>query len=108
MTFFTNVLAASLAAGRIWWICRRASYFLNHSARRKYSDLIAILLESGLIYPASLIVTIAVFLAPMTSAEFLVVCIATVYHLVVRSFSRLPRSGRHSPRNMCPGHRAGA
>ncbi|KAJ7190174.1 hypothetical protein GGX14DRAFT_408214 [Mycena pura] len=67
---------------RIWWICRRASYFLNRSAHRKYSDLIAILLESGLIYPASLIVTIAVFLAPTTSIESVLVCIATVYHLV--------------------------
>ncbi|KAJ7190175.1 hypothetical protein GGX14DRAFT_483653 [Mycena pura] len=99
MTFFTNVLAASLAAGRIWWICRRASYFLNRSAHRKYSDLIAILLESGLIYPASLIATIAVFVAPTTSTESVLVCIATVYHLVVRPRSPAFHPLGHSPRN---------
>ncbi|KAJ7054214.1 hypothetical protein C8F01DRAFT_1259959 [Mycena amicta] len=60
-TFFTNVVASSLAAGRIWWISRRASCVLSRGARRRYSNLTAILLESGLIYPASIIVVIGMF-----------------------------------------------
>ncbi|KAJ7190176.1 hypothetical protein GGX14DRAFT_483660 [Mycena pura] len=80
-TFFTNVLATTLAAGRIWWICRRAAY-VNRTSHRKYFDITAILLESGLVYPAVLIVTVGVFLAPATSTESVLVCMAVLYHIV--------------------------
>ncbi|KAJ7925785.1 hypothetical protein B0H13DRAFT_2314193 [Mycena leptocephala] len=82
-TFVTNVLAASLAAGRIWWISHRASLFLGRNSRRKYDNLTAILLESGLIYPASLIITVAVFLSPATPIVSVLICVAGVYHIVV-------------------------
>ncbi|KAJ7201914.1 hypothetical protein GGX14DRAFT_655258, partial [Mycena pura] len=81
MTFFTNVLAASLAAGRIWWICRRAFFLLNRDSRRKYSGLTASLLESGLIYPASLLITIIVFFATVSPVSVLI-CMAALYHIV--------------------------
>jgi len=80
-TFFTNVLASSLAAGRIWWIGRRASFFLSRGSRQTYKNVIAILLESGLVYPVSLIVTIVAFLAPGPTQSPLI-CIAALYHIV--------------------------
>ncbi|KAF7339171.1 Rtt106 domain-containing protein [Mycena venus] len=80
-TFATNVSAASLAAGRIWWISHRTALFIGRTSRRKFDNLTAIILESGLIYPASLIVNIAVrFLSPATF-PFLT-CIAGAYHIV--------------------------
>jgi len=65
-TFFTNVMASLLAAGRIWWMSRRISILLGkRRAQSKYMDLTAIILESGLIYPATLIITIVVYLVQL-------------------------------------------
>ncbi|KAJ7202859.1 hypothetical protein GGX14DRAFT_399228 [Mycena pura] len=68
--FFTNVLASSLAvfatAGRIWWISRRIAALLDRSPRQSYHNLTAIILESGMVYPALLIITILMFLIPST------------------------------------------
>ncbi|KAJ7728198.1 hypothetical protein B0H16DRAFT_243889 [Mycena metata] len=80
-TFVTNVSAASLAAGRIWWISHRVALFLGRNSRQEYDNLTAILLESGLIYPASLIITIVVFLSPAPAVSDLI-CLAGVYHIV--------------------------
>ncbi|KAJ7918161.1 hypothetical protein B0H13DRAFT_2269251 [Mycena leptocephala] len=82
-TFFTNVMASLLAAGRIWWISRRISIFLGkRKAQSKYMDLTAIILESGLIYPATLIITIVVYLVPAAPSVAVLSCIAAAYHLV--------------------------
>ncbi|KAJ6582710.1 hypothetical protein DFH09DRAFT_1145761 [Mycena vulgaris] len=82
-TFFTNVLAAGLAAGRIWWISRRAAAVLgSRLRRRKYMDLTAIILESGLIYPAALIITLGCFLSPATPTVSVLICMAACYHIV--------------------------
>ncbi|KAJ7780746.1 hypothetical protein DFH07DRAFT_439037 [Mycena maculata] len=80
--FFTNVVAAALAAGRIWWITQRAAFFLGKRSRKKYLDLTAILIESGLIYPAALVVTIGCFLSPATPTVSVLICIAACYHIV--------------------------
>ncbi|KAJ7186061.1 hypothetical protein C8R46DRAFT_1343146 [Mycena filopes] len=80
--FFTNTLSAALAAGRIWWISRRASAYLGRRSRQRYLALTAILLESGLIYPAALIITIVVYLTPSTPTNSVLVCIAACYHIV--------------------------
>ncbi|KAJ7124648.1 hypothetical protein C8R43DRAFT_37539 [Mycena crocata] len=81
-TFFTNILAAGLAAGRIWWISRRAAFFLGRNSRKKYMDLTAIILESGMIYPASLLITIVCFLSPTAPTASVLICIGAVYHIV--------------------------
>ncbi|KAF7303896.1 Ras-GEF domain-containing protein [Mycena indigotica] len=81
-TFFTNVAASLMAAGRIWWISRRASVVLSRGSRRMYYNLTAILLESGLIYPISIVIAIAMFVAPQTSTEAVLISIAPIYHLV--------------------------
>ncbi|KAJ7578126.1 hypothetical protein C8J56DRAFT_1170490 [Mycena floridula] len=80
--FTTNVVVASLAAGRIWWITRRAGNILGRNSQRKYRNLTAILLESGLIYPSALIITIACFLSPATPTVSVLICIAADYHIV--------------------------
>ncbi|KAJ7302429.1 hypothetical protein DFH08DRAFT_826604 [Mycena albidolilacea] len=88
-TFFTNVLASLLAAGRIWWMSRRIAILLGkRKAQSKYMDLTGIILKSGLIYPATLIITIVVYLMPATPTVAVLSCIAAAYHLV-----RVPQLG---------------
>ncbi|KAJ7655880.1 hypothetical protein B0H17DRAFT_1098788 [Mycena rosella] len=82
--FSTNVLASGLAAGRIWWISRRAATLLGRKSRMKmkYWYLTAILVESGVIHPAGLIITIALFLSPATPTVSVLISIGALYHLV--------------------------
>ncbi|KAJ7925566.1 hypothetical protein B0H13DRAFT_2314364 [Mycena leptocephala] len=80
--FFTNVLGAGLAAGRIWWISSRASNYLGRSTRKKYMDLTAIILESGLIYPTALAITVIVYLVPERPTAAVLICLAACYHIV--------------------------
>ncbi|KAF7364459.1 Rtt106 domain-containing protein [Mycena sanguinolenta] len=81
-TFLTNVVASSLAAGRIWWISRRASFVMSRTSRRTYAKLTAILIESGCIYPISIIVVLVLFVIPSTSTISVLISIAPVYHIV--------------------------
>ncbi|THV06269.1 hypothetical protein K435DRAFT_25554 [Dendrothele bispora CBS 962.96] len=61
---FTNLMLTSLIAGRIWYISHQTSKYLSSdyrvssSTNRKYSSIIAIILESGLLYPIFLILFI--------------------------------------------------
>ncbi|KAK7032485.1 hypothetical protein VNI00_013053 [Paramarasmius palmivorus] len=43
-------------AGRIWWITRQARQLMGQRINSKYRTIIAIILESGSIYPTSIIV----------------------------------------------------
>ncbi|KAJ7437889.1 hypothetical protein B0H11DRAFT_2106082 [Mycena galericulata] len=81
-TFLTNVVASSLAAGRIWWISRRASFVLSRTSRRTYANLTAILVESGCIYPISIIIVLILFVVPSTPTISVLISIAPVYHIV--------------------------
>ncbi|KAF8202619.1 hypothetical protein K438DRAFT_1820538, partial [Mycena galopus ATCC 62051] len=81
-TFFTNVVASSLAAGRIWWISRRASYVISRNSRRTYANLTAILVESGCIYPISIVVVLTLFIVPTSSTIAVLISIAPLYHIV--------------------------
>ncbi|KAJ7228073.1 hypothetical protein C8J57DRAFT_1583587, partial [Mycena rebaudengoi] len=80
--FFTNVLAASLAAGRIWYLSRRIARFLGKNSRKKSMDLTAILLESGLIYPATFLISVGIYLSPTRPTVSVLICIAACYHIV--------------------------
>ncbi|KAF7324629.1 Rtt106 domain-containing protein [Mycena kentingensis (nom. inval.)] len=80
--FLTNVLASTLTAGRIWFMSRRLARLTSRSPRRRYTDLTAIILESGLVYPLLLIITVVIFLVPETPTVAVLVCIALAYHLV--------------------------
>ncbi|KAJ7800986.1 hypothetical protein B0H14DRAFT_1683535 [Mycena olivaceomarginata] len=62
---------------------RRIAILLGkRKAQSKYMDLTGIILESGLIYPATLIITIVVYLVPATPTVAVLSCIAAAYHLV--------------------------
>ncbi|KAJ7787665.1 hypothetical protein B0H14DRAFT_2952290 [Mycena olivaceomarginata] len=56
MGLVTNIVLMILTAGRIWWIRRDARIVLRSAHVRKYDTAIAIILESGAIYCASIIV----------------------------------------------------
>ncbi|KAJ8073122.1 hypothetical protein PM082_019990 [Marasmius tenuissimus] len=56
MTFFManlifNLMLTLLTAGRIWWIGREAELLLGPAVYKRYNTVIAIILESGIIYP---------------------------------------------------------
>ncbi|KAJ7590749.1 hypothetical protein C8J56DRAFT_541287 [Mycena floridula] len=57
-TFMTNVLATSLTAGRIAWISRTAARLLPTHTKRRYDTSCAIMLETGIIYPLTLVVLV--------------------------------------------------
>ncbi|KAL0060964.1 hypothetical protein AAF712_012228 [Marasmius tenuissimus] len=53
-----NAILTLLAAGRIFWISREASRIMGKDTRRRYRTIIAIILESGVLYPAVMIVSV--------------------------------------------------
>ncbi|KAI3605484.1 hypothetical protein WG66_005970 [Moniliophthora roreri] len=46
-----NMILTGLTAGRIWWISRQARSILSQAVNRQYTAIVAIILESGVIYP---------------------------------------------------------
>ncbi|KAJ8497093.1 hypothetical protein ONZ45_g12197 [Pleurotus djamor] len=56
VTLATNILVTGLTAGRIWWIKRHLSQFLGPHATSKYDSILAIIVESGLLYPMFLLI----------------------------------------------------
>ncbi|KAJ8079717.1 hypothetical protein PM082_016538 [Marasmius tenuissimus] len=58
--FFTNVTfngcLTIMTAGRIWYLSRKARHFVGPEVNRRYRRIIAIVLESGPIYPIAQIV----------------------------------------------------
>ncbi|KAJ7579901.1 hypothetical protein C8J56DRAFT_283674 [Mycena floridula] len=55
MTFVTNVVGVTLTASRVWWITHRAKEYLPKNAKKRYDTVIAIILESGVLFPVVLI-----------------------------------------------------
>ncbi|KAJ7124646.1 hypothetical protein C8R43DRAFT_1135593 [Mycena crocata] len=80
-TFLTNVFGAGLTAGRIWWISRRVTLLLGGKSHKRYSNLIAIIIESGMIYPVSLIILLAFWLSEAPDVS-LRICGAVTNHIV--------------------------
>ncbi|KAF7293171.1 Ras-GEF domain-containing protein [Mycena chlorophos] len=80
--FLTNVLSSALTAGRIWFMSRSCKRVVGTKRRARYTQLMVIILESGLIYPALLVITIAVFVAPTTPTVAVLSCFAVLYHIV--------------------------
>uniref|UniRef100_A0A0W0FUS6 Uncharacterized protein n=1 Tax=Moniliophthora roreri TaxID=221103 RepID=A0A0W0FUS6_MONRR len=46
-----NVILTLLTAGRIWWISREARKHMGPAIKTKYNIIVAIILESGILYP---------------------------------------------------------
>ncbi|KAJ7202388.1 hypothetical protein GGX14DRAFT_654388 [Mycena pura] len=60
LTLATNVVVTCLTAGRIWWICRRARAHGTTDAQKRSMSALSIIIESGMIYSAFVVVLIAV------------------------------------------------
>ncbi|KAG7091591.1 hypothetical protein E1B28_010612 [Marasmius oreades] len=61
MSLSTNVIVTGLIAGRIWWDARRTSKFLGRPYCQKYLQAMAIVIESGAIISASLVVLVVLY-----------------------------------------------
>uniref|UniRef100_A0A0W0FWN9 Uncharacterized protein n=1 Tax=Moniliophthora roreri TaxID=221103 RepID=A0A0W0FWN9_MONRR len=52
-----NIILTLLTAGRIWWISQEARKHMGPAIKTKYNTIIAIILESGILYPIFLTTT---------------------------------------------------
>ncbi|KAJ7160489.1 hypothetical protein C8R46DRAFT_370216 [Mycena filopes] len=64
LSLATNILVTMLTAGRIWWILHEARSCLKSDMQKRYLSSLAILVESGVLYSA----TVLVFLILVTIA----------------------------------------
>ncbi|KAK1224583.1 hypothetical protein PQX77_012513 [Marasmius sp. AFHP31] len=55
-----NALLSLLTAGRIWWISREARQHMGATVQKKYNTIVAVIIESGLLYPTTQIVSIII------------------------------------------------
>uniref|UniRef100_A0A0W0FF70 Uncharacterized protein n=2 Tax=Moniliophthora roreri TaxID=221103 RepID=A0A0W0FF70_MONRR len=55
-----NTILTLLTAGRIWWISREARKHMGPAIKTKYNMIVAIILESGILYPIFLTADIIV------------------------------------------------
>ncbi|KAJ7022173.1 hypothetical protein C8F04DRAFT_1240908 [Mycena alexandri] len=55
LSLATNILVNMLTAGRIWWIYREARMCLKTDMQKKYLSSLAILVESGVLYSATVL-----------------------------------------------------
>ncbi|ESK80982.1 hypothetical protein Moror_7629 [Moniliophthora roreri MCA 2997] len=53
-----NIILTLLTAGRIWWISREARKHMGPAIKTKYNTIVAIILESGILYPIFLTTTV--------------------------------------------------
>ncbi|KAJ7893418.1 hypothetical protein B0H14DRAFT_890958 [Mycena olivaceomarginata] len=68
LSLATNVLVTILTAGRIWWICRRSRGAYSKTAeQRRYVSAVAILIESGMLYSATVLTYLIVVSIPRVS-----------------------------------------
>ncbi|KAF9256572.1 hypothetical protein L218DRAFT_191657 [Marasmius fiardii PR-910] len=58
-----QVLLALLTGGRIWWISREVRRLMGRSANARYNSIVAIIIESGLLYAAFLVLNVVLGLA---------------------------------------------
>ncbi|KAJ7671201.1 hypothetical protein B0H17DRAFT_195513 [Mycena rosella] len=70
MSLATNVLVTALTAGRIWWICRQARRYLKTAMQKRAVASISILVESGVIYSASVLAYLILGAIPSAQASF--------------------------------------
>ncbi|KIK57253.1 hypothetical protein GYMLUDRAFT_263303 [Collybiopsis luxurians FD-317 M1] len=61
VTLSVNALVTGLIAGRIWWISRKINASYGHKGtQQKYRRAIAIILESGMLYPVLILITVII------------------------------------------------
>ncbi|KAJ7271821.1 hypothetical protein C8J57DRAFT_1468041 [Mycena rebaudengoi] len=55
VTLATNFLVTGLIAGRIWWISHYSRAYLEEAAQRRYASAIVLIVESGMLYSATIL-----------------------------------------------------
>ncbi|KAJ6477062.1 hypothetical protein C8R45DRAFT_934688 [Mycena sanguinolenta] len=65
----TNVLVTMLTAGRIWWISHYSRAYLQVAERRRYTSAGAILIESGMLYSATILAYLILLSTPSAAIE---------------------------------------
>ncbi|KAK7037697.1 hypothetical protein VNI00_010923 [Paramarasmius palmivorus] len=68
-TAFTNLLLTLIIAGRIYFIKRKASSYVGKTVDKMYRTVIAIVIESGIMYPLALIVYAASVLVVFSTSN---------------------------------------
>jgi len=64
----TNFLATGLTAGRIWWISHYSRAYLGTAARQRYASAIGLVVESGMLYSATILAFLIVISFPSLSS----------------------------------------
>ncbi|KAJ7234296.1 hypothetical protein C8J57DRAFT_1380985 [Mycena rebaudengoi] len=64
----TNFLATGLTAGRIWWISHHSRAYLEEAAQRRYASAIVLIVESGMLYSATILAFLIVISFPSLSS----------------------------------------
>ncbi|KAJ6497279.1 hypothetical protein C8R45DRAFT_982473 [Mycena sanguinolenta] len=67
LSLATNVLVTMLTVGRIWWISRYSRAYLKTAEQRRYLSAMAILIESGALYSATVLAFIIILSIPSVS-----------------------------------------
>ncbi|KAJ8073104.1 hypothetical protein PM082_019972 [Marasmius tenuissimus] len=75
LTFFCsslifNLVLTLLTAGRIWWIGREVGLLLGSAVHKKYNTVIAMILESGIIYPLAQLLGLVFTFAYQNTRKF--------------------------------------
>ncbi|KAJ6469248.1 hypothetical protein C8R45DRAFT_1016475 [Mycena sanguinolenta] len=65
-TLGTNILVTAMTAGRIWWTFRAARSYMQPDLRRRYISAMSILVESGMLYSATVLVYLILGAIPIT------------------------------------------
>ncbi|KIK65226.1 hypothetical protein GYMLUDRAFT_39588 [Collybiopsis luxurians FD-317 M1] len=64
VNLFTNVLLTCMIGGRIWWIRQKVTRTMGNDVLfQRYNSALAIFLESGMIYPVVILISLIVVLA---------------------------------------------
>ncbi|KAF7338868.1 Zn(2)-C6 fungal-type domain-containing protein [Mycena sanguinolenta] len=66
LTLTTNILVTAMTAGRIWWIYRAARLYMQPDVQRRYMSALSILVESGMLYSATVLVYLILGAIPST------------------------------------------
>ncbi|KAJ7688318.1 hypothetical protein B0H14DRAFT_2653294 [Mycena olivaceomarginata] len=66
LSLTTNILVTAMTAGRIWWIYRTARVYLQADVQRRYVSAMSILVESGVLYSATVLVFLILGAIPGT------------------------------------------
>ncbi|KAF7368226.1 hypothetical protein MVEN_00142500 [Mycena venus] len=66
LSLATNILVTAMTAGRIWWIYRTARVYLQADVQRRYVSAMSILVESGVLYSATVLAYLILGAIPST------------------------------------------